>query len=80
MRYSEDGAALTSQLPGNKLLKQNAVGVALPADVGHLQDASVAQLHHHPLPAEAQSLSVIVGFDAADKVWLANNHLRQQVH
>lgn len=70
----------TPLLPVDKLLEQDAVGVALPADVHRLQDARVAQLHHHPLLAEAQRLPVIVGFDAAHKVWLAHHHLRQQVH
>lgn len=56
------------------------MGVALPTDVHSLQDPGVAQLHHHPLLAEAQRLPVIVGFDAAHKVWLTHHHLRQQVH
>lgn len=67
-------------LPVDKLLKQDAVGVALSADVHRLQDPGVAQLHHHPLLAEAQRLPVIIGFDAAHKVRLAHHHLRQQVH
>lgn len=66
--------------PVDKLLKWDAVGVALSADVHRLQDARVAQLHHDPLPAETQCLPVVVGFDAAHKVWLAHHHLRQQVH
>lgn len=56
------------------------MGVALSADVHRLQDPRVAQLHHHPLVAEAERLPVVVGFDAAHKVWLAHHHLRQQVH
>lgn len=71
---------LTRLLPVDKLFKRDAVGVALPADVHRLQDPPVAQLHHHPLLAEAQRLSVIIGFDAAHKVRLTHHHLRQQVH
>ena len=71
---------LTRLLPVDKFFKQDAVGVSLPADVHCLQDPRVAQLHHHPLLAEAQRLPVIIGFDAAHKVWLAHHHLRQQVH
>lgn len=71
---------LTQPLPVDKLFKGDAVGVALAADVYCLQDACVAQLHHHPLLAETQCLSVIIGFDAAHKVWLTHHHLRQQVH
>lgn len=70
----------TPLLPVDKLLEQDAVGVALPPDVHRLQDAGVAQLHHHPLLAEAQRLPVVVGFDAAHKVWLTHHHLGQQVH
>lgn len=54
--------------------------VALSPDVHRLQDASVAQLHHHPLLAEAQRLPVVVGLDAAHKVRLTHHHLGQQVH
>lgn len=68
---------LTPPLPVDKLFKQDAVGVALPADAHCLQDPRVAQLHQHPLLAEAQRLPVIVGFDAAHKVWLTHHHLRQ---
>lgn len=67
-------------LPVDKLFKRDAVGVALSADVHCLQDPRVAQLHHHPLLAETQCLPVIIGLDAADKVWLTHHHLRQQVH
>lgn len=70
----------TLLLPVDKLFEQDAVGVALPTDVHCLQDPCVAQLHHHPLLAEAQRLPVIIGFDAAHKVWLTHHHLRQQVH
>lgn len=52
----------------------------MSADVHGLQDPRVAQLHHHPLLAEAQRLPVIIGLDAAYKVWLAHHHLRKQVH
>lgn len=67
-------------VPLDKLLKGDAVGVALAADVHRLQDPRVAQLHHHPLLAETQRLSAIVGFDAAHKVRVTHHHLRQQVH
>lgn len=70
----------TPLLPADKLFKQDAVGVALATDVHRLQDARVAQLHHHPLLAEAQRLPVVIRFDAAHKVWLPHHHLRQQVH
>lgn len=70
----------TPLLPVDKVFKQDAVGVALAADVHRLQDPSVTQLHHHPLLAEAQCLPVVIRFDAAHKVWLAHDHLRQQVH
>lgn len=70
----------TPFLPVDKVFKQDAVRVALPADVHRLQDPRVAQLHQHPLLAEAQCLSVVVGFDAAHKVRLAHHHLGQQVH
>lgn len=74
--------ALSSRwlLPVDKILKWDAVRVALSPDVHSLQDACVAQLHHHPLLAEAQRLPVVVGLDAADKVRLAHHHLGQQVH
>lgn len=71
---------LTCLLPVDKLVEWDAVGVALSADVHRLQDPRVAQLHHHPLFAEAQRLPVIVRFDAAHKVRLTYHHLRQQVH
>lgn len=64
----------------DELFKQDAVGVALPADVHSLQDPRVAQLHHHPLLAEAQRLPVVIGLDAAHEVWLTHHHLRKQVH
>lgn len=70
----------TPLLPVDELFKQDAVGVALPADAHCFQDPRVAQLHHHPLLAEAQCLPVIIGFDAAHKVRLTHHHLRQQVH
>lgn len=70
----------TPLLPVDKVFKQDAVGIALPADVHRLQDPRVAQLHHHPLLAETQCLPVVVGLDAAHKVWLTHYHLRQQVH
>lgn len=67
-------------LPVDELLERDAVGEALAPDVHGLQDARVAQLHHHPLLAEAQRLPVVVGFDAAHKVRLAHHHLGEQVH
>lgn len=70
----------TPLLPVDKVFKQDAVGVALAADVHRLQDPSVTQLHHHPLLAEAECLPVVIRFDAAHKVWLTHDHLRQQVH
>lgn len=76
-RVRELQSVSTQLLPVDKLFKRDAVGVALPADVHGLQDPRVAQLHHHPLLAEAQRLPVIIGFDTAHKVWLTHHHLRQ---
>lgn len=73
-------AAVHRPLPVDKILKRDAVRVALSTDVHCLQDARVAQLHHHPLFAEAERLPVVVGLDAADKMWLTHDHLGQQVH
>lgn len=56
------------------------MGVALPADLGGLQDAGVTQLDQNLLPVELAGLAVVVGFDAADKVRLSGHHLGQQVH
>lgn len=56
------------------------MGVALPPDLGRLQDAGVAQLDQNLLPVELVGLAVVVGFDTADKVRLPGDHLRQQVH
>lgn len=56
------------------------MGVALPPDLGGLQDAGVAQLDQHLLPVELVGLAVVVGLDAAHKVRLSGHHLRQQVH
>lgn len=67
-------------LPLNKVGKQHTVGVALPSDLGRLQHSGVAQLDQHLLPVKLVGLSVVVGFDAADKVRLPSHHLGQQVH
>ena len=67
----------TPLLPVDKVFKQDAVGVALPADVHCLQYPRVAQLYHHPLLAESQRLPVIIRFDAAHKVRLTHHHLGQ---
>lgn len=56
------------------------MGVALPPDLGGLQDAGVAQLDQHFLTVEPAGLALVVGLDAADKVGLSGHHLRQQVH
>lgn len=56
------------------------MGVALPPDLGGLQDAGVPQLNQHLLPVELVGLAVVVGLDAADKMRLSGHHLRQQVH
>lgn len=78
--HSSGSAQLNAVLPVNKLFKQDAVGKALSPDVHCLQDPGVAQLHDHPLLAEAQRLSVIVGPDAANKVGLTHHHLGEQIH
>lgn len=54
--------------------------VALPSDLGRLQDSSVPQLHQDLLSVELVGLTIVVRFDAADKVRLACHHLGQQIH
>lgn len=66
--------------PLDEVGKQHSVGVTLPSDLGRLQHSGVAQLDQHLLPVKLVGLSVVVGFDAADKVWLPGHHLGQQVH
>lgn len=56
------------------------MGVALPPDLGGLQDAGVPQLNQNLLPVELVGLAVVVGLDTADKVRLPSDHLGQQVH
>lgn len=53
------------------------MGVALPPDLGGLQDAGVAQLDQNLLPVELVGLAVVVGLDAAYEVRLPSHHLRQ---
>lgn len=54
--------------------------IALPPDLGRLQDSRVAQLDQNLLPVELVGLPVVVGFDAAHKVGLPCHHLGQQIH
>lgn len=54
--------------------------VALPSDLGRLQDSSVPQLHQDLLSVELVGLTIVVRFDATNKVRLACHHLGQQVH
>lgn len=75
-RQSEAGVGR----PLDEVGKQHAVGEALPPDLGRLQHSGVAQLDQHLLPVKLVGLSVVVGFDAADKVRLAGHHLGKQVH
>lgn len=56
------------------------MGVALPSDLGGLQNSSVSQLNQDLLPVKLVGLAVVVWFDAANKVRLACHHLGQQVH
>lgn len=66
--------------PLDKVGKQHAVRETLSSDLGCLQHSGVTQLDQHLLPVKLIGLSVVVGFDAADKVRLAGHHLGQQVH
>ena len=70
------------QLPSplDEVGEGDPVGVALPADLGRLQDSGVAQLDQNFLPIKLAGLAVVVGLNAAHKVWLASHHLGQQVH
>lgn len=61
--------------PLYEVCKEDTVGIALPPDLGRLQDARVAQLNQDFLPVELAGLPVIVGLDAADKMGLPRHHL-----
>lgn len=54
--------------------------VTLPPYLGSFQNAGVSQLNQNLLPVKLVSLPIVVGFDAAHKVWLPCHHLGQQVH
>lgn len=54
--------------------------VALPSDLGCLQDSGVSELNQDLLPVELVGLAIIVWFDTANKVRLPCHHLGQQVH
>lgn len=54
--------------------------VALPSDLGGLQNSGVAQLNQDLLPVKLVGLAIVVWFDAANKVRLPCHHFGQQVH
>lgn len=54
--------------------------VALPSDLGCFQHSGVSQLNEDLLPVKLVGLSIVVWFDAADKVRLPRHHLGEQVH
>lgn len=54
--------------------------VALPSDLGCLQNSSVSQLNQNLLPVKLIGLAIVVWLYTAHKVRLPCHHLGQQVH
>lgn len=54
--------------------------VALPPDLGRLQNSSVTELNQDLFPVKLVGMPIVVWFDTANKVRLPCHHLGQQVH